>query len=146
MLAKITEVRTKLHETCRKVALAFMTMPRYRNLPIGELNTLILDPLMRLPLAIATSGKDGTPTEGSLSGIAIWASVSPEVDAKIREQIKAGTFLIRLQAEDWNSGDINWLLDVLLPAWPSALRRAFAAISASAKNGRRACAQQADPV
>ena len=57
----------------------------------------------------------GKPVEGTLSGIAIWASVSEEVDAKIREQIRAGTFPVRLQSGDWNSGNINWLLDVIAP-------------------------------
>jgi cytolysin-activating lysine-acyltransferase len=53
---------------------------------------------------------------GRLAGIAIWASVSEEVDAKIREQIKAGVFPVRLKPEDWTSGKINWLLDVIAPS------------------------------
>ena len=47
--------------------------------------------------------------------MAIWASASEAVDAKLREQIKAGVFPLRLQAEDWTSGSINWLLDVIAP-------------------------------
>ena len=50
-----------------------------------------------------------------IAGFAIWASVSDEVDLKIREQIKTGTFPIRLKPEDWNSGPVNWLLDVIAP-------------------------------
>jgi len=46
-----------------------------------------------------------------ISGFAIWVSVSDEVDAKIREQVKAGAFPVRLKPEGWNSGAINWLLD-----------------------------------
>ena len=38
-----------------------------------------------------------------------------ELDARIREQIQAGTFPVRLKTEDWNSGEINWLLDVVAP-------------------------------
>ncbi|MDW4548277.1 toxin-activating lysine-acyltransferase [Defluviimonas sp. D31] len=53
--------------------------------------------------------------EASVSPSAIWASVSEEVDAKIRDQIKAGTFPVRLKPEDWQSGNINWLLDVIAP-------------------------------
>ena len=37
------------------------------------------------------------------------------MDAKIREQIKSGTFPIKLKADDWNSGSINWLLDIIAP-------------------------------
>ena len=35
--------------------------------------------------------------------------------ARNRYQIKGGVFPIRLKAEDWQSGDINWLLDVIAP-------------------------------
>ncbi|MEQ1712949.1 MAG: toxin-activating lysine-acyltransferase [Hyphomicrobium sp.] len=115
MLAKIAEVRAKLHETFGKVTLALLSTPRYRNLAISDLTQLVLDPMMRDRIAIASSAKDGAPVEGTLSGIAFWASVSEAVDAKIREQIRAGTFPVRLQPEDWNSGTINWLLDVIAP-------------------------------
>ena len=50
-----------------------------------------------------------------ITGLAIWASVSDEVDAKIREQIKAGVWTLRLGAEDWTSGKTNWLIDVIAP-------------------------------
>ncbi|MEO1398618.1 MAG: toxin-activating lysine-acyltransferase, partial [Pseudomonadota bacterium] len=115
VLEKIAQVRTKLHETFGKVVLAMKTVPRYRNLSVSELGTFVLDPLMRDRVAIASSAKEGAPVEGTLSGIAIWASVSEEVDAKIREQIKAGTFRVRLKPDDWTSGNINWLLDVVAP-------------------------------
>ena len=52
-----------------------------------------------------------------MAGIAIWATV-PEVviaavDAKIAEQIKAGVFPVRLASDDWTSGEVVWLLDVI---------------------------------
>ncbi len=115
VLEKISQVRARLHETFGKVVLAMMTVPRYRNLSLGDLTHLVLDPLMRDRIAIATSAKDGEPIEGTLSGIAIWASVSEEVDGRIREQIRAGTFPVRLKPDDWTSGEINWLLDIIAP-------------------------------
>ena len=114
-LARRAQIRTKAHETFGKVVLAAMTVPRYRSLSISDLSVLFLDPLMRDRIAIASSTNDGSPADGTLSGIAIWASVTEEVDAKIREQIRAGTFPVRLQPSDWNSGNINWLLDVIAP-------------------------------
>jgi cytolysin-activating lysine-acyltransferase len=114
VLEKIAEIRSKVNETFGKVALAMMATPRYRNLSIGDLAHLVLDPLIRDRVAIAQSAKPGAEDSG-LAGIAIWASVTPEVDARIREQIKAGVFPIRLKADDWNAGPINWLLDVIAP-------------------------------
>ncbi len=115
-LAKIAAVRTKIHETLGKVALAMSSTPRYRHLPLGDLTSLILDPLLRDRIAIASPlSADGRANETDTAGIAIWASVSEAVDAKISEQVRAGVFPIRLQADDWASGKINWLLDVIAP-------------------------------
>lgn len=115
LLEKIAAVRSKVNETFGKVALAMMATPRYRNLSIGDLSHLVLDPLIRDRIAIAQSANPG-PTDTGLAGIAIWASVSEEVDARIREQIKAGVFPIRLKPEEWTGGKINWLLDVIAPS------------------------------
>jgi len=94
-----------------------MALPRYRSLSLLDLNHVLLEPLVRDRVAIASSAKpdDNAPELEALSGVAIWASVSEEVDAKIREQIKAGVFPIRLGADEWNSGSINWLFDVIAP-------------------------------
>jgi cytolysin-activating lysine-acyltransferase len=32
-----------------------------------------------------------------------------------KAQIKSGTFMVRLKPEDWTSGPVNWLLDVIAP-------------------------------
>lgn len=50
-----------------------------------------------------------------IAGVAIWASISEECDARIRDQIMGGTWPIRPGGEDWNSGSINWLIDVIAP-------------------------------
>lgn len=112
--SKLAGLRTKLHERFGKVALALMTTKRYQNLSINDLRNFVLNPMLRDRIAMAAPAN----TEGkceSLVGIAFWASVSPEVNEKITEQVKAGAFPIRLQPNDWNSGDINWLLDVIAP-------------------------------
>jgi cytolysin-activating lysine-acyltransferase len=83
-----------------------------RRQSIADLQSLVLEPLMRDRVAIAT-GKD---EDGALAGIAFWATVSDAVDAKIREQIKGGAFPIRLKPEDWNSGEHIWLFDVIAPS------------------------------
>ncbi|MEP4194823.1 MAG: hypothetical protein ABJL99_04220 [Aliishimia sp.] len=39
--------------------------------------------------------------------------MSEEVNEKITEQVKARVFPIQLRAGEWNSGEINWLFDVI---------------------------------
>ncbi|MGI9406590.1 MAG: toxin-activating lysine-acyltransferase [Hyphomicrobiaceae bacterium] len=116
VIKKISAVRTRVHETFGQVALSMMAVPRYRQLSIMDLNQYVLEPLIRDRIAIATAPDNRMPGTQALAGIAIWASVSEEADARIREQIKAGVFPIRLKPEDWNSGSINWLLDVIAPS------------------------------
>lgn len=109
---KVAQVRAQVRESFGKIAMAMMALPRYRTQNIGDLQHLVLDPLVRDRVAIAypQGGKLG---QSDISGLAIWASVSEEVDVKIREQIAAGVFPVRLKSEDWSSGSINWLLDVI---------------------------------
>jgi cytolysin-activating lysine-acyltransferase len=78
---------------------------------LGDLTQRVAEPLIRDRIAIARPTKEEPGMLTDIAGFAIWASVSEEVDAKIRDQIKAGTFPIRLKPEDWQSGSINWLLD-----------------------------------
>jgi hypothetical protein len=81
---------------------------------------LVIEPLLRDRIAVASAeprpGAAPSLNDGRVVGVAIWAKVSAEVDAKIREQIKAGVFPIRLKPQDWASGDIAWLLDVIAPS------------------------------
>jgi len=115
LAAKVAAVRTHIRESFGKVVMAMMMLPRYRNQTVGDLQHLVLEPLMRDRVAIAYPGGEKAGPLTDVAGLAIWASASEEVDTKIREQIQAGTFPIRLKADDWNSGDINWLLDVIAP-------------------------------
>lgn len=114
-LSKITEMRSQVRETFGKIVLTLMGLPRYRHQTIADLHHLVLEPLIRDRIAIAQPAEQDRTALIDITGVAIWASVSDEVDAKIREQIKAGVFPIRLKPEDWTSGQINWLLDVIAP-------------------------------
>jgi len=114
LAAKIAAVRSHVRESFGKVVMALMMLPRYRRQTLGDLQHLVLEPLIRDRIAIAYPGKDSGGL-ADITGFAIWASVSEEVDASIREQIKAGAFPLRLKPDDWNSGSINWLIDVIAP-------------------------------
>ena len=112
---KIAALRSQVRESFGKIVMAMMTLPRYRHQSLGDLQHLVIEPLIRDRIAIAYPGGTERSALSDVVGLAIWASVSEEVDADIRQQIKAGVFPIRLKAEAWNSGSINWLLDVIAP-------------------------------
>ena len=111
MLAQITAFKTRIQASVGEVVLAMVNLPRYRSQTLADAVHLVVEPMIRDRIAIAKSGGEGKVEE--TAGIAIWASVSEAVDAKIREQIQARVFPVRLKAEDWNSGETIWLLDVI---------------------------------
>jgi hemolysin-activating ACP:hemolysin acyltransferase len=115
MAAKLANLRAALRENFGKAVMAMMLVPRYRSQNLADLQHLVLDPMLQDRLAFAYPGKAEDQTGSEMAGFAIWASVSEEVDGRIREQLAAGVFPIRLKAEEWNSGNINWLLDVIAP-------------------------------
>jgi cytolysin-activating lysine-acyltransferase len=112
---KLAALRSQVRESFGKIVMAMMMLPRYRHQTLGDLQHLVLEPLVRDRVAIAYPGDKERTALTEIAGLAIWASVSEEVDADIRQQIKAGVFPVRLKPEAWNSGSINWLLDVIAP-------------------------------
>jgi hemolysin-activating ACP:hemolysin acyltransferase len=110
---KLAAVRSQVRESFGKVVMALMMTSRYRSQTIGDLQHLVLEPLIRDRVAIAYPGKVEESALADMAGFAIWASVSEEVDARIREQVANGVFPIRLKPEEWTSGNIHWLFDVI---------------------------------
>lgn len=115
LLKKLSTLRSQVRESFGKVVMAMMGLPRYRHQTLADLQHLVLDPLIRDRIAIAFPAKEQRSELMDISGLAIWASVSQEVDTKIRDQIRSGTWPLRLKSEDWTSGEINWLIDVIAP-------------------------------
>lgn len=97
-----------------QAALAAMRLPRYAKVSVSDLASLLLAPLSadRISFAEDDDGKAGS--EGPI-GMAIWASVSPKVASKLAEQANAGVFPVKLERDEWASGDDVWLLDLLVP-------------------------------
>lgn len=114
-IEKIVEFRARIYETFGKVSMVLMATPRYRNLPLGDLRHLVLEPLMQDRIAIAQPKSDDGAAAEALAGIAIWASVNEATDARIREQITNKVFPVRLVGDEWANGEIHWLLDVIAP-------------------------------
>lgn len=112
-MRKVAALRSSLRENFGMIVMALMMTPRYRAQSLGDLQHLVLDPMLHDRVAIAYPGKAETADGREMAGFAIWASVTEEVDARIREQIANGVFPVRLKAEEWTGGEINWLLDVV---------------------------------
>ena len=107
------EARKKLLQTFGGVVAYLVDVPRYQNHSIADLQFLILEALIRDRVQLVKHASRISDSNPEVAGVAIWASVSEEVDTKIRGQISAGVFPVRLLPDDWTSGNIDWLLDVV---------------------------------
>jgi len=86
-----------------------MHSPRYRHYTLGDLEWLVLPPLLtgQCSVAEAKSKENGTSIPVA---VALWASVSAEVDRRLAENLNTP---IRLRPDEWRSGDILWLIDAV---------------------------------
>ncbi|HEY0414112.1 MAG TPA: toxin-activating lysine-acyltransferase [Allosphingosinicella sp.] len=80
--------------------------PLHRGLAIGDLEWLIMPPLIHRQFYIFRDGERPV-------GLALWAKCTPEAEAKLdRGMIEPEN---RLTLEEWTSGDAVWLVDLIAP-------------------------------
>jgi hemolysin-activating ACP:hemolysin acyltransferase len=86
-----------------------MHSPRYRHYTLGDLEWLVLPPLLtgQCSVAEAKSKENGASVPVA---VALWASVSADVDRRLTENLSTP---IRLRPDEWRSGDILWLIDAV---------------------------------
>ncbi|MBO9112084.1 toxin-activating lysine-acyltransferase [Agrobacterium sp. S2/73] len=117
VIQKLSQAKGQIFSVFGQVVFGLSSVPRYRSQSLADLGHLVIDPISHDRIVIVSKKMEDGAEQAVLApnAIAIWASVSADVDAKIVEQIKAGVFPVRLKPADWNSGEIVWLLDVIAP-------------------------------
>ena len=82
-----------------------MRSPHYRRYTLGDLEWLVIPPLLAGQFRIGEAKVD--KNQGAVMPVAVvlWASVSAEVDKKLMEETS-----LQLKPEEWRSGDILWLV------------------------------------
>lgn len=121
LIVKLAEMRSQVRDRFGKMVMATMALPRYRHLPISDLQHFVLKPLIRDRVAMAYPADQEQNSLMDISSMALWASESEDVDAKITDQINGGVFPLRLGPDDWHSREINLLRDVIAPDQNSTL-------------------------
>jgi cytolysin-activating lysine-acyltransferase len=83
----------------------------FRKMPLGELEWLVLPPLMAGQFRLGQlPQKTSATSEGGMMvpvALALWARVSPEIDKMLSEKLDEP---IRLAPNQWASGDRLWLI------------------------------------
>ena len=78
--------------------------PQFRTMPLGEIEGLVGPAISSGQILIAEALVNGTV---SPAAVALWASVSPEVDQRLSQNLDQP---FRIEAKDWRSGDIPWII------------------------------------
>lgn len=89
-----------------------MRSDSYRHFSLSDLEWLVIPPVLTQQFSLAEVRKG----EGGMTvpvGVALWASVSPEVDQKLSANMRGP---LRLRPDEWKSGEILWLIDAIGPA------------------------------
>jgi len=106
-------------ESFAQIVAVFMRDRNFRTLTIAELEWLVLPPIMLGQFALAHAPMDRSAAKGEKVkaqqngaalvpvAVALWARVSPGIDRALSESLEKP---IKLQANDWSSGDNLWLL------------------------------------
>lgn len=97
--------------------------PAHRHLFLADLEWAVMPALMLRQVHLFRS-------QGRVVGVALWASVSDEVDARLSSGVT------RLAPLDWKSGDTLWLVDIIAPFGGS--ERILEELGRSILQGRKA--------
>jgi hemolysin-activating ACP:hemolysin acyltransferase len=92
-----------------QIVTVLMRSPRYRHYSLGDLEWLVIPALTTGQWRVvgAQSKQNGVSVPVA---VALWARVSAEVDKKLSENLHVP---IRLRPDEWQSGDILWLVDAV---------------------------------
>ena len=91
------------------IVTVLMQSPAHKDLPLSELSHLVVPALLNNQFLVAEAQNKNTGYTVP-AAVALWALVSDEVDKRIVENIDKP---VRLSAQEWNSGEIIWLIELL---------------------------------
>ena len=92
-----------------QIITVLMRSPRYRHYTLGDLEWLVIPPLLTGQFTVANASLQQNGVTVPVA-IALWASVSAEVDKKLSENLHLP---IRLRPDEWRSGDVLWLIEAV---------------------------------
>lgn len=104
---KLAEGETQFALNLMRVISVLVRSPCYKHYALSDLEWLVVPPLRTGQCAILNAETPGLPVAAA---VALWASVSAEVDARLSQDLQAP---IRLRPDEWRSGEILWLVDVV---------------------------------
>lgn len=103
---ELSAAEIRFADAFTRVMSVLMKSEPYRSMRLGEIEHFVAPPLISGQFAILDGRINGHRTP---LAIAFWAHVSPEVDKRLSDTSQAAV----LMPQDWRSGTIPWLIDVV---------------------------------
>lgn len=91
--------------------------PRHKNVTLETLARQMVPAFMSDQYVLARAQADNVDVPPTAVGVAFWASVSDEVDSRLSADPLEP---IEIKPDEWRSGDIIWLLDIVAAPQVSA--------------------------
>jgi len=111
--------QARFGQSFSQVVAVLMRDQNFRNMPIGDLEWLVLPPIMagqfrlaQMPAPPRPGAAASDPDKGGVLvpiAVALWARVSAQIDKGLSENLDKP---VRLRANQWASGDKIWLMAV----------------------------------
>lgn len=93
-----------------QIVMLLARSPQHKRLPLADLEWLVIPALTTGQFALAQARvKDGADQRLPAAAV-LWANVSEDVDRRLSESPSAP---MRLLPQEWNSGDILWLVEAV---------------------------------
>lgn len=132
--AKVRQVSQAMAAAYGEIVALLARSPKYRHFSLADLEWLVVPPLLANQFRIVSAKVKGPAGLQVPLGVAFWAFVSPEVAAKLEAQQKDGA-MFRLAPQEWKSGDIPWLLDII--ALPEVAKATYKQLGESVFAGKQ---------
>lgn len=92
-----------------EIVALLMRSPTHKHYTLADLEWMIVPPLLNNQLVVAEARSESKGLAIPV-GLALWASVAADVDAKLSNNLDRP---VRLHPNEWRSGDKLWLIDVV---------------------------------
>lgn len=123
-IGKVQALRSKMvSASFGEMVTLLMRSPHYKHYSLADLEWLVIPALLNNQFLVVEAQLKKNPNlgeegEGKVPlahqripvAVALWARVSKDVDEKISKKIDVP---IKLRPDEWNSGEINWLVDIV---------------------------------
>jgi cytolysin-activating lysine-acyltransferase len=93
--------------TFTRIVSILMRSPHYKHYTLSDLEWLVMPPILTGQCAVMEAKLNGRQIPVA---VALWASVSEEVDERLSA---SRTAPIRLRPYEWRSGEVLWLVDAV---------------------------------